>query len=217
MAEATFSIAVNGRPYSSVTAAADAIGSFLSKSVDEGMQQVSVELQKALVKLYDKMEEQHGQQWPLGGEYGTDPEHLAVRSGRGLRSIKDSIKVDFDGITAMGSISAGSLSVHETGATVRARNSKYLTIPLPAALDSRGLPLRARARDWDNTFVARSKRGNLIIFRRNTGGTITPLYVLKTEVTIPPRLGLGKAFHEMVPYFQAKAIDALERSLNKWQ
>ena len=209
-----FSVAVNGKPYSSIESAGNAIGAHLSRAVDEGMQQVSVELQKALTKLYEEMEAKHGSQWPLGGDFGTDPERLAVRSGKGLRTIKESIRVDFDGVTVSGSISAGDLSVHETGATVRATNAKYLTIPLPAALDSRGLPLRERARDWDSTFVARSKRGNLIIFRKNTGGTITPLYILKTQVTIPPRLGLGKAFNDMVPYFQAKAIDVLEKRLN---
>ena len=66
-----------------------------------------------------------------------------------------------------------------------------MTIPLDAALNANGTPKKKRARDWKDTFVAKSKRGNLIIFQKR-GRRIVPLYVLKKRVRIPARLGLRK-------------------------
>ena len=81
------------------------------------------------------------------------------------------------------------LRTQEYGATIRPKTAKYLTVPLKAALDTRGVPLRQRARDWENTFVKKGKSGNLIIFQKR-GRTIVPLYVLLKRVRIPPRLGM---------------------------
>jgi hypothetical protein len=61
-----------------------------------------------------------------------------------------------------------------------------------AALDSKGVPLKANPRMWDSTFVATLKAGNLLIFQRQ-GPNIIPLYVQKASVYIPPRLGLSDA------------------------
>lgn len=199
---------LNGKTYVSGTSISTAVSKALTIN-NRFLQEVAVELRQALDKLYNDLAIRHGNAWPTG----TTSRTLSVRSGGGLRSIKESIKVDISGNEVTGSISAAKLSVHETGATITAKNVQYLTIPLTAAMDSRGLPLRARARDWENTFVARSKRGNLIIFQRQTGGKILPLYLLKHSVKIPPRLGMGEMFEKMLPYFQRKTIDALERTL----
>ena len=56
------------------------------------------------------------------------------------------------------------------------------------------------------------KAGNLIIFLKQGSG-ITPLYVLKSSVKIPPRLGLSDTLETGVPYFVEKACDAIVRSL----
>jgi hypothetical protein len=214
MVDFEFSISVNGRNYSSITAASDAIGRDLDRAVNAGLTQVSVELRKALDMLFAELAAKHGSPWPNGGgAFGTAPDRLSLRSGRGLRSIKDSIKVTQQPGEVVGQISTGALTVHETGATITAKNARYLTIPLRAALDGRGVPLRSRARDWDDTFIARTPGGALLIFRKETGGTITPLYLLKKSVRIPKRLGMTEAFDRMVPYFQAKAIAALEKAL----
>ncbi len=98
-----------------------------------------------------------------------------VKSSRDLNLITGTMVVPFP------------LSVHERGTTIRAKSSQFLTIPLSAALSARGIPLRPKARDWNNTFVQRSKRGNLLIFQRR-GAQIVPLYLLKRSVTLPPRL-----------------------------
>ena len=119
----------------------------------------------------------------------------------------------FDEITGQigGSMNA---AVQEFGTTITSKTAKYLTVPLPAALDSKGVPRKKNAREWDNTFVAQSKAGNLIIFQRE-GAKIVPLYVLKSSVTIPPRLGMRKTLDAGIPYFVEWAMDALVRELMK--
>lgn len=117
----------------------------------------------------------------------TGEDALLRRSG-GMDKVRTFVQRSQDlSRVAGGMIIPFPISVHEEGATVRARRVQYLTVPLPAALDNRGLPIRPNARAWDNTFVQRSRRGNLLIFRREAG-RITPLYLLKRSVQIPPRL-----------------------------
>jgi hypothetical protein len=99
--------------------------------------------------------------------------------------------------------------------TIRAKNAQYLTIPLPAALKGRSigpgagkegptLPAQgsgkgaARTGPWGETFVAKSKAGNLIIFGRlayqkgtkqgQLKGGIVPLFILKKQVTVKTRI-----------------------------
>jgi hypothetical protein len=180
-----------GRSFSNTNDVATAIIDEVTADIDVNLGRVSQLMLETLNQIYSHLAQVHGGQWPLGGEFGTDAGRLARRTGAGLASIQNSITIRDDswGYTRMieGSISTAALTVHETGATITARNAQYLTIPLKAALDSRGVPLRARARDWDNTFVRRSKTGNLIIFRKD-GKNLVPLYVLKHSVYVPPRL-----------------------------
>ena len=119
--------------------------------------------------------------------------HLRTRTGYAVRSIKRSVKVSTEGRRLyIGKVGGTDyLNVHEDGAIVYARGSKYLTVPLSAAKDARGVPLKARARDWGNTFVARNKKGNLIIYQKR-GRSMVPLYILVRSVYIPPRLGMEK-------------------------
>jgi hypothetical protein len=144
---------------------------------------------------------------------------LASRTGRGLASIRRSIRAEIDPIAyrhAEASISTGTMGIHETGGTIRPRRAKFLAIPLRPALDSRGI-LRAKPRDWTDTFVARSGEGNLIIFQRSFGGRyVTPLFLLRRQVTIPPRLRLGETVqHEGLTYFQSKLIQAMDKEFGR--
>ena len=136
--------------------------------------------------------------WPGGtSEPGATPGTLSKRSGGLLRTLSTRRVTVADSGSGPIEVSfklSGKAAVHERGATITPRNARYLTIPLPAALDSRGVPLRSSAREWSDTFIRRSRRGNLLIFRKDGGGGITPLYVLKKRVTIPPRLQFGDAF-----------------------
>ena len=89
---------------------------------------------------------------------------------------------------------------------------KWLQLPLPAALDSRGLPLKPGPRSWGNTFVAKSKVGNLLIFQRQ-GKPVTPLYVLKTSVYIPARLGMADTIKTGMGLFTDRAMSSMIKGM----
>jgi phage gpG-like protein len=73
--------------------------------------------------------------------------------------------------------------IHEYGGTITGR--PWLTIPLPEAKTAAGV-VRMTARSWPDTFIQKSKAGNIIIFQ-NQGDDIIPLFVLKRSVDIPER------------------------------
>lgn len=129
-----------------------------------------------------------------GAYDSTGPRALSKRSGRLVEQLQKGIRVSgskFGDITGSLNINARYM-IHETGGVVRPKTAKYLAVPLKAALKSNGTPKRRKPRDWPNTFVIESKRGNLLICRR-VGKEIEPLYVLLKSARIPARLGLRKA------------------------
>jgi len=72
--------------------------------------------------------------------------------------------------------------IQEEGGDIKAKNVTYLTIPLPAVKTKAG-KTRGGARSFKNTFVKKSKKGNLIIFQ-NKGKDIIPLFLLRKKVTL---------------------------------
>ena len=134
---------------------------------------------------------------------------LSKRSGEAMRSIVKSVKVEASVKQVIGKIGGiHYLKSHEYGAVIRPKRSNYLTIPLPAALDSRGVPKKRSAREWKDTFVIKSKKGNLLIVRKKRAG-IEPLYVLKKRVVIPKRLGMRDAIgrnYTFFAYYLAKEV-----------
>jgi hypothetical protein len=207
------SITVAGKQVASIDAAIDVLDKTAQQAVQGGMERSVKVLVETLDKIYAEVAKQHGNPWPTG----TGPRSLSSRSGGGLQSIKDSIKVTagppFQIIE--GRISTAKMTVHETGAVITPRRAKYLTIPLGEALDSRGVPIKRSAREWDNTFVQRSRRGNLIIFRKLSRDRIVPLYLLKDRVRLPARLGMGETVDRNIPYFAEKVIAAFEREFDR--
>jgi len=155
---------------------------------------------------------QHSKGWPAG----TTVNSLSRRSGALGRSIRSSVRVDGNTLkTIEGRIGGSRIArVHEFGAIIKVRKAQYLTIPLKAALNNRGIPKKRRARDWKNTFVRKSKRGNLIIFQKRGKGLI-PLYVLKKSVKIPPRLGMGKVLESEKAVFVDRAFEAMVDAMAK--
>lgn len=164
------------------------------------------ELHEFLHLIADKLVAQHSTSYP-GGTSGSS---LSKRSGGAIKSIKESVKVGGADLASTHGIigGIGYLRIHETGGVVTPKKSKYLAIPLSAALKSNGTPIKPGPRFWLNTFVATSKAGNLIIFQRR-GKNIVPLYVLKKSVTIKARLGMEKTLHGKLDYFVDKAVEAL--------
>lgn len=155
---------------------------------------LQIQLGRLLHNVAQQMVQKHSTSYSGIKEGGAA---LKRRSGKALRSIMQSVSSEAGSTieSVHGSIGGiGYLSIHEYGGTVTAKRAKYLTIPTEHALDSKGNPLKPRARDWKDTFIARSKAGNLIIFQnQGAGKKPIPLYVLKRSVQIKPRLGMRKA------------------------
>jgi len=182
----------------------------------DGMPKLLAEdLKGFLTAVAESLAQRHSGAWPGGtSPAGTEPGTLSKRSGTMLQSVLDSVKVvglRWDDL--QGEIGGNFYArVHEYGATIKVKNAKWLTIPLPAACDSRGVPLKKKAKDWDKTFIKRSKAGNLIIFQKR-GRQLVPLYVLKEEVVIPPRLGMKAALDVSIPYFVDRSVDRMVKAL----
>jgi hypothetical protein len=133
---------------------------------------------------------------------GTTSSSLSVRTGEGIQSILNSVEVGGSFIDNIYGIIGGAsyLRINEFGGVIRPRNGRYLTVPLPPALHSNGTPKKRSARDWNDTFIQRSRNGNLLIFQQR-GRDIIPLYVLKEQVYIPPRLGLTLTLDQFISVF----------------
>lgn len=182
----------------------------LDASWDGAAKSLSRQLKSFLDSVAEAIAQRHSTPWPGG----TGEHTLSKRSGALVASIEKSVRIEGSTYNDLkGYIGAAfPAQVHEYGATIRPKKAKFLTVPLPAALDSRGVPKKKSARDWKNTFVAKTRKGNLIIFQKN-GTQITPLYVLRTQVTIPPRLGMQATLNLGLPYFVDKAADAIVRDM----
>jgi hypothetical protein len=187
-----------------------AFAQHLGKKFDDVPQIISRELRLYLEGVVEALEQRHGQSYPGG----TGAKSLSRRSGFMLESIRKSVKVDGSKLsTIVGTITVpGTRKIHEHGGVLRAKKAKYLTIPLPAALNANGTPKKPSARAWSNTFVLRSKAGNLLIVQKQ-GTQIIPLYVLKPEVYIPPRLGLLETARAGTTLLADRLTDAILKEL----
>ena len=213
MAAFEVNFSFRNQTYQSAEAGLKAFSDTLMKDWDGSAKVLSKELRSFLDQVAEALRSRHSGAWPGG----TTVDMLSKRSGSLTDAIVGSVEVmgttmaDTEGhIGAPGIVYAG---IQEFGGTITAKNGKYLAIPLPAALDSSGLPLQSSPRDWPGTFCAMSKAGNLLIFQRR-GTNIVPLYVLKTEVTIPPRLGMRKTLDAGLPYFVGRAMDSMVQAIN---
>jgi hypothetical protein len=193
----------SGRTYGSAQGATQAVINELDyyelKAIPAAMKSA---MNRYLKLIAGRMVAKHKRPWPTGPmPGGTNPATLSSRTGKATQSIRDSVKVKEAGNEIVGYIGGiFYLKSHEYGAVIRARRSQYLTIPLPAALDSRGVPLKRSAREWADTFVIKSKNNNLLIVQKNASG-IVPLYVLKREVRIPKRLGMKDELERYINLF----------------
>ncbi len=96
--------------------------------------------------------------------------------------------------------------------TLRPRNAQYLAIPLAAAKTPAGVA-RGGPRDFHDTFVQRSRQGNLIIFQKVGKGNIVPLFVLKKEVVIPARPALRPTMQRFTPLILEEMGKAVREAL----
>ncbi len=105
----------------------------------------------------------------------------------------------------------GYLNIQEDGGTIVA-SSGYIAIPLPDALDSRGMPLKPGPSSWKNTYIKKSRKGTIIVFTKIRRRSV-PIYVLKKSVTIRPRLRMMEGLLAAAPYFERKVMSNIEKFL----
>lgn len=111
-----------------------------------------------------------------------------ARGGKPLQDtgrLRDSIRAratSTDLVVGTGLIYA---PVHQHGAVIVPRRGKYLAIPLspPLTVSQRRT---MGPRDFPNTFIAKSKRGTLLVFQRTSGG-VRPIFLLVKSVRIKQR------------------------------
>lgn len=177
-----------------------------SRELTKGVRQ---DILYAFLKAFSTLQGRNGGPW--NGRVPTGQDKIHRRSGQGLRDILNSIETSGSFASEVQGQMAlrGYMAVHEEGAVIRAKRARYLTIPLPAALDSRGLPLKPSARDWPNTFVGTSRRGNVLIFQRR-GRAIVPLYLLRRSVVMPARLRAEGDVVGSLPYFEQILLERLD-------
>lgn len=96
-------------------------------------------------------------------------------------------------------------NIHETGGTIKAKNVKFLTIPIPGKRFLKG----KRARDFKNTFVRKR-----MIFQKYGKG-IRALFILKKQVKIPARHYMSITLRNNLNRSMNIMIKSINAGLNK--
>lgn len=192
------------RFYEDAAGGLDAVLQDIRKEWNGSARTVSKNLKTFLTEVAQEIADRNSNPWPGG----TTEKSVSKRSGRLVNAIVRSVKVSGTTLSTIEGTMGGPYyaTIQEFGATITPKSADFLAIPLPAALDDKGLPIRRKPRDWDNTFVARTRRGNLVIFQKRLS-QIVPLYVLKASVRIPPRLGMRRTLRENMPRFMERLAD----------
>jgi len=180
---------------------------------------IAAVLRRHLNLVAEAMVQRHSTPWQPGVKLPAGPTtgRLAKRSGKATTQLRD-IKVTAGG-RIVGTIGGPFyLTTHEEGRTIHAKK-QYMTIPLPAAMDSRGVPLRPSLRQWNNTFLmplessrtGRTRSGFVVAIKK--GGRVVPIYILMKTVRIPRRLGLGVTLKKAAPALVDRVLNALAVSI----
>lgn len=206
--ESGISLIFRGKLFEEAATGLAVVASTLTKTWEGEAVVVQGVLRDYLNTVVHTLDARHSGAWPGG----TSAKTLSKRTGQGMASVVRSVKVSGTSWENLfGSVGGnGYMAIHEYGGTIHAKR-KFLTIPLPAALTPRGTSAPF-ARQWKNTFVARSRAGNLIVFQRR-GRDVVPLYLLRASVNIPARLGLRKELDNQIPYFLSRALDHIMRDI----
>ena len=131
-----FSFEFRNKRFKDAEAGFRAFARAIKQDWDGSAKVLSSELREFLDGVAQALAQRHGGAWPGGTTTNT----LSSRSGAMVQTIVESVEVNgrtFDKITGQigGSMIA---AVQEFGATITPKTAKYLTVPLPAALDSQG-------------------------------------------------------------------------------
>lgn len=209
-------LSFGGKRYKDAQRGLMVLGEQLGKAADDFSPAIKKQLRDLMDTIIAAMRQRHSTPWAAGVTLptGNRTGKLAKRSGRFMRTLKGEVHGTGDAVR--GELYGDPLLVvHEEGRTITPKKKQYLAIPLPAALDSRGVPKKRSPRDWKRTFVAKSRKGNLIIFRKVSKSKILPLYLLTKKSVIPERLGLVITGQTALPVFEDRLFDKLVRELMK--
>lgn len=157
---------------------------------------------------------------------GTTSTRTRVRSGRLRRSYSYKVQqtggvrgeggVDIDlGVLRSKGADSKTLAyaaAQEYGAKIRPTKSKYLAVPLDAALTRAGVP-KGSPRDFSDTFIVNRRGKSPIIFQRRANGAV-PLFALVRGVTIPARPALAPTAEALRPKLEERAIEDLRTSIH---
>jgi len=121
---------------------------------------------------------------------------LKTRSGHLRRSVtgrtfKEKLIYAIIGSGIFGRKGVRYARIHEKGGTIKPKKAKMLTIPLPG--------VKGRAANYPDSFIIKSKKGNLLIVEKRGKKGLRPLFSLKKKVKIPPRKWLSRSIKEMKP------------------
>lgn len=117
-----------------------------------------------------------------GGILNTRSGHLKRNIGHELSATSDRYELSLGtGVGGTSSVKYASIHNRPKGSktNVKAKNAKFLTIPFPG--------VKGRARNFSDTFIIKSKAGNLVIAQKTGKHGLKPLFLLKTSVDIPGR------------------------------
>jgi hypothetical protein len=191
-----FTVKHNGQPTASPSAALESAKRKLSMYEEKHIKAIAMgALQEFIDRVNLTMRSKHGRAWPGG----TGANTLSRRSGRGLAALGAAKLVRRTRSIAAVFTLPRYLAMQEFGVISTAKG-RFLTIPLPAALNADGTPKKRSARQWRGTFLVKGKKGQWIVCTKR-GRRIIPLYVLKPTVRIAPRLGLRKVMRKELQFF----------------
>ncbi len=143
---------------------------------------------------------------------GTTATKLAVRTGHMRQTTVPRLtKQIADGVQGGTDFGAKYAGVHmgprgqKTVITPKA--AQFLTIPMPGALTAAGM-VRGRARDFPGTFIAKG-----MIFQKQRGGKIVPLFLLRRQVTVPARIHPEDIANEYLPVVAQDLVESMGKEL----
>lgn len=209
--EIGLSVSYGNRRYQDARRALDALADTLGRNVDDLGHVVAREMRVFINQEMEKLAKRHS------GTTTTNTA-LATRTGRLVRELQrggvvhDAQKIE--DVYGQITIDAPGARINEYGGTIRPSEGSYLFVPLPAALKADGTPKKLNPRQWRDTFIAESRNGNLLLFRR-VGRKLEPLYALKPQVKIRPRLGLVNQVKKGFPEFADRMLEALFDNLTR--
>lgn len=193
-----FDVKRNGKPTAKPS---DALSSAVRKLGVYDQRKVSDLAARGLEEFLDRigntMRRKHGRAWPGGTGAAT----LSKRSGRGLAALTRG-KVERQAKSIAAVLTLPRYLAHQEFGVVSTAKGKFLTVPLPAALNADGTPKKRSARGWQNTFVVQGKRGHWVICTKR-GRRVIALYLLKPTIRIRPRLGLRRAMRTEMKVFKS--------------